>query len=705
MLSAIMRRWFCRPKKSDRHPLAQFYYADEEVNRVTAELNGVDLRKDPQKYLVLLSQLRMSQDRMLRAIELVMEDCISAQRQSRDYHVKFPDEILHENLGVQLWFAAECLSVGSFLEVREAEGLLLRPLAEQLLQCLEHARLQLREQSLNAPHSYSPELRQALLQYDRVFSQFELSYISTVIPLKSAEELQRQQEIVVLFCETVERALKLGYLNQELIDGYEPLVMFTIPRLAIICGLLIFPDGPLNLQQGPEGMSSLFSPFYSLLQKIRDLLRILTQEELHFLERSLCAAESSGFLCAAPSDGGRSSFPSSLPPVDYEPGCEVPGHTSLQPPSHVFPGHPCFSSTTESQYGNTGIWPSHPYCQEGAADHRQPPVSPDKPDSAFYGAACSLHSPAFQEQGQPCQLVQSERQPQHGPALVPSSDLQPHVCLSGQGSGEQGRCDADSSAPVTDRFYYFRSPVDRSRAGAGAGTGTEGEGRERRWRHSVMAHSWYSGQPLPTAPSRPAFRERRFDRVSENGTGTRGPVDHATRRVRTELRARYSSSGDMIHRLFVCISGVADQLQTNFASDMRAILKCVFELIISRDETWDRARTNSAGEDGEREQEEDSSPGPVECELCEDLNTGVADMGNIGGPPVWVPDSACNHCTACQAPFTLLRRRHHCRSCGKIFCSRCSPHEAPLPRFGQMKPVRVCNHCFNFHIVGETTPL
>ncbi|KAJ8351406.1 hypothetical protein SKAU_G00228820 [Synaphobranchus kaupii] len=137
MLSALMRRWLNRPKRSDTRPLARFFFADEEVTRVTMELNTVDLRKDPQKYLMLLNRLRVSQDQMLRSIELVMDDCIPAQRQSRDYHVKFPDEILHENLGVQLWFAAECLSAGSFLEVREVEGQRLRPLAEQMLQCLE----------------------------------------------------------------------------------------------------------------------------------------------------------------------------------------------------------------------------------------------------------------------------------------------------------------------------------------------------------------------------------------------------------------------------------------------------------------------------------------------------------------------------------------------------------------------------------------
>lgn len=93
-----------------------------------------------------------------------------------------------------------------------------------------------------------------------------------------------------------------------MIDGYEPLLMFTIPRLAIIrwvqplekgyvpcpvpapsphgelgsqaapdmswalsphSGLLIYPEGPLSLERSPEEMSRVFSPFYSLLKKIR----------------------------------------------------------------------------------------------------------------------------------------------------------------------------------------------------------------------------------------------------------------------------------------------------------------------------------------------------------------------------------------------------------------------------------------------------
>ena len=37
------------------------------------------------------------------------------------------------------------------------------------------------------------------------------------------------------------------------------------------------------------------------------------------------------------------------------------------------------------------------------------------------------------------------------------------------------------------------------------------------------------------------------------------------------------------------------------------------------------------------------------------------------GKQHWMPDSLCKQCYCCEAPFTLLRRKHHCRLCGMIF--------------------------------------
>lgn len=68
----------------------------------------------------------------------------------------------------------------------------------------------------------------------------------------------------------------------------------------------------------------------------------------------------------------------------------------------------------------------------------------------------------------------------------------------------------------------------------------------------------------------------------------------------------------------------------------------------------------------------------------------------VGSPGIWAPDSIATHCTACEREFNLTRRKHHCRSCGEIFCKACSEHTLPLLNAqGQPgKPVRVCDNCY-----------
>ena len=67
--------------------------------------------------------------------------------------------------------------------------------------------------------------------------------------------------------------------------------MFAIPRLAIVCGLLIFPNGPLNVDRDNSDFPELFRPFKNLLRKIRDLLLTLSTAEFHVLEKLLCQLE------------------------------------------------------------------------------------------------------------------------------------------------------------------------------------------------------------------------------------------------------------------------------------------------------------------------------------------------------------------------------------------------------------------------------
>ena len=69
-------------------------------------------------------------------------------------------------------------------------------------------------------------------------------------------------------------------ITQDMIDFYEPNLMFAVPRLAIVFGLLHCPDGPLNVDRGSVDFPDLFLPFKNLLRKIKELLLTLAPHEV-----------------------------------------------------------------------------------------------------------------------------------------------------------------------------------------------------------------------------------------------------------------------------------------------------------------------------------------------------------------------------------------------------------------------------------------
>eukprot|EP01062_Namystynia_karyoxenos_P070143 TRINITY_DN6551_c0_g1_i1.p1 TRINITY_DN6551_c0_g1~~TRINITY_DN6551_c0_g1_i1.p1 ORF type:complete len:528 (+),score=136.26 TRINITY_DN6551_c0_g1_i1:76-1659(+) len=75
------------------------------------------------------------------------------------------------------------------------------------------------------------------------------------------------------------------------------------------------------------------------------------------------------------------------------------------------------------------------------------------------------------------------------------------------------------------------------------------------------------------------------------------------------------------------------------------------------------------------------------------INRNHAMVGGDKDVAVWKPDEEVRECEGCLKDFTMLRRRHHCRSCGGIFCKACSSKKIELPQLGQDK-VRVCDSCF-----------
>ncbi|KAK3801449.1 hypothetical protein RRG08_053088 [Elysia crispata] len=62
--------------------------------------------------------------------------------------------------------------------------------------------------------------------------------------------------------------------------------------------------------------------------------------------------------------------------------------------------------------------------------------------------------------------------------------------------------------------------------------------------------------------------------------------------------------------------------------------------------------------------------------------------------PVWVPDSEAKNCMHCsKSEFSMVNRRHHCRSCGIVACNSCTNKRWLLPE-QSTKPIRVCLTCY-----------
>jgi hypothetical protein len=47
----------------------------------------------------------------------------------------------------------------------------------------------------------------------------------------------------------------------------------------------------------------------------------------------------------------------------------------------------------------------------------------------------------------------------------------------------------------------------------------------------------------------------------------------------------------------------------------------------------------------------------------------------------WAHDDISNKCLGCELPFGFFRRRHHCRSCGGLFCYECSGYSIEIPQY------------------------
>eukprot|EP00475_Leptophrys_vorax_P017154 TRINITY_DN2370_c0_g3_i1.p1 TRINITY_DN2370_c0_g3~~TRINITY_DN2370_c0_g3_i1.p1 ORF type:complete len:884 (+),score=161.55 TRINITY_DN2370_c0_g3_i1:35-2653(+) len=64
-------------------------------------------------------------------------------------------------------------------------------------------------------------------------------------------------------------------------------------------------------------------------------------------------------------------------------------------------------------------------------------------------------------------------------------------------------------------------------------------------------------------------------------------------------------------------------------------------------------------------------------------------------PVMWVADEVHTKCMDCKSDFSLIKRKHHCRICGGLFCFNCVSQRVVMQEYGQ-RPQKVCKACFDY---------
>ncbi|XP_014218301.1 zinc finger FYVE domain-containing protein 9 isoform X2 [Copidosoma floridanum] len=126
-------------------------------------------------------------------------------------------------------------------------------------------------------------------------------------------------------------------------------------------------------------------------------------------------------------------------------------------------------------------------------------------------------------------------------------------------------------------------------------------------------------------------------------------------------------------------------------------LNVVSTINVSDNSTAGALHNNQETSDAEGDKDSGRAPSP------DVSDSSSMESGSMLGkqPPFWVPDGDAPNCMLCNTKFTVYKRRHHCRACGKVLCHKCCNMRYRL-EYQSNVDSRVCIPCHQLLTKAES---
>uniref|UniRef100_A0A5K3F0Y4 FYVE-type domain-containing protein n=2 Tax=Mesocestoides corti TaxID=53468 RepID=A0A5K3F0Y4_MESCO len=499
------------------------------------------------------------------------------------------------------------------------------------------------------PKAEMRDLIGLLIEVDHDMAIFEFALISSVSRrLRSEAEAGEVQEVAVLFSETLMWARAVGLVDAQRLADRDPVLLVALPRLAVFAGCYLLPDGPI----GPNRLNTGARPAFMFAESTKELTYLARQ-------LSVLRADQLWRLACWTSPFGLS---------DAEAQC-VDTAASLAKPPHRVQAGAVMKQCTLFGWNTYGL-----HCIYKSIAQVASRLSTNHPTELRYilQLAIELHDPPVEGGlGEPAADTEAaqEEEEEADRELQPICPLDSEVaagCLhSGQIHGVNladlfnwqrlVTASPDQRPPCKDLFK--KKPATSRPSSADKGPGL-----------SSIEHLFTPVEP-------PACEEVGVDVVAS---------------LATEADSTKLAEPSTTRSLFLSLFRSAPIENATPAAPANPL----YPLALWQPDTYvGGAAASDTVEDDETNDGDDDT-----------------DSGGLGHGR-WASGAARvgRDCVRCKARFvSLLRRRHHCRRCGHIFCAACCSERAPVAALIElgnigategMPPtalVRVCVECAEF---------